>query len=354
MLKKIGFLSMQFEKEEKRDFRPRFFEQLKDIKQEIILDFDYGKKLGYGNKDYIAVNSHIRFSSRKDVLQADLLVSVRTPGFEELELMNDGAAIFSMLHFVTHSRRNEYLLSRNIRMFAMDSVVDDFGLRMIQDFPGTVTNAMKAGYDEYFKSHSVNLLKVLVIGTGEIGKLAVDIAVHLSPVPTIVSAVGRSVTVNTDILRDLLKETDILIDATKRSDTSKYIISNELIGFLPENAVIIDLSADDYDTSIDPPQVKGIEGIPTGFLDKYVFCIDDPVYDSIPENIDTSNRRKVVSCYSWPAVNPVRCLDIYEKQLLPFLQTLAEKDYPDIHPLSENFYARSLAKGNYTTFIKEL
>jgi len=44
---------------------------------------------------------------------------------------------------------------------------------------------------------------------------------------------------------------------------------------MPSDYIILDISTDDYDVSINPIQVKGIEGIPTGNLEKYIFYPDD-------------------------------------------------------------------------------
>ena len=40
---------------------------------------------------------------------------------------------------------------------------------------------------------------------------------------------------------------------------------------LPADGVILDLACDPYDLDVDPPVVKGIEGVPHGSLDRYVF-----------------------------------------------------------------------------------
>jgi alanine dehydrogenase len=355
MIKNFGFLSMEFESEEKRDFRPSFFAGLKNLKQDILLDYDYGKKLGYSNKDYLDTGCSIRFVDRKEVLNADCVFSVRTPGLEELKYMKEGAIIVSMLHYITHEKRNRYLEQKGVKMIALDSVTDDFGTRMIQDFSGTVKNAFEAAYQDFFLEYkSRNPVNVLVLGTGEIGKIAVDTAVNQTNRPIIVTAIGISVTSNREYLSELIKKTDILVDATKRQNTSKIIVSNEMVGLLPEHAFIIDLSADDYDTSIGPIQVKGIEGIPTGNLGQFVFRPDDPIYDKIPKEVSTKNRRVVISCYSWPGVNPIACLDRYEIQIEPFIRTLSTIDYDSFQELSNDLYERALYRATYSSFLESL
>lgn len=347
MNRTIGFLSMQFEEEEKRDFRPSFFGKLKSIGNPILLDETYGAKLGYSKHDYLGANPSIRFCSRSEVLRSDIVSSVRTPINDELLQMKRGATLFSMLHFVTHSKRNMMLQDMGVKMYAMDSVVDDFGLRMIQDFPGTVKSALLSGFkllDTYALS---SYCRILIIGTGELGKLAVDYSVKLAPVPAIVSCVGRSITCDGDKMIMLLKETDVLIDTSKRAETHKHIIDNVTLGYLPDHAVIIDISADDYDTSVNPIQVKGIEGIPTGNLKKYIIETDDPAYDMIPPSVRSDNRRRLVSCYSWPGVDADHCLNRYEKQIEPFIRILAR--YESFEN-SDDPYIRALYRSSFDEF----
>ncbi len=345
MIENLGFLSMRFEKNEKRDFRPEFFSNLADLPQKIKLDYGYGEKLGYTREDYLRLADNIEFCNRREVLQTDCLVAVRTPILEELEMMKEGATIFSMLHFSTRSSRNSFLKAKEIHMYAMDSVTDDFGQRMIQDFSGTAKNAIESCFNIIDRDSIPSQCRTLVLGSGELGKICADSAIRLSPIPSIAATVGKRITADQKEMEFLLRQTDILIDATKRVETSKYIIPNEWISYLPEHAVIVDISADDYDTSIQPIQVKGIEGIPTGCLDKYVFDVDDPIYELIPESVSTEHRRKVVSCNAWPGVNACYCLNKYEKQLLPFIYLLSNKN--EFLESSADVFERALYRSRY-------
>ncbi|MGH2826443.1 MAG: alanine dehydrogenase, partial [Actinomycetota bacterium] len=72
-----------------------------------------------------------------------------------------------------------------------------------------------------------------------------------------------------------------------------------------------------------PPTVRGIEGIPQGSLEQYLFFPDDPNWCAkIPPGVPTSNRRPTATCYSWPGIHPKTCMYKYEEQLLPLLERL--------------------------------
>jgi alanine dehydrogenase len=92
--------------------------------------------------------------------------------------------------------------------------------------------------------------------------------------------------------------------------------------------------------------VRGIEGIPQGSLDQYIFDVDDPAWDELPPQIATRCRRPVVSCYSWPGVHPKRCMEVYCKQLAPLLETLIQRGgLPRVRP-DGSYHERALYRGS--------
>jgi alanine dehydrogenase len=159
------------------------------------------------------------------------------------------------------------------------------------------------------------------------------------------------ITSDKEIMLELLKKCDILVDATFRRDASKYIITNDMLEVMPEHSVILDLTADPYDTTIDPPQVKGIEGIPTGTLDKMVFYKDDPDFaKDIPDFVNTKVRRTTVSCNAWPGIHPRRCMEIYGYQIFPFIRLLFRKSYEELSIDSIDPIERALYRGTYRAY----
>ena len=89
--------------------------------------------------------------------------------------------------------------------------------------------------------------------------------------------------------------------------------------------MLVDLSVDPYDCSIKPPEVKGIEGMPQGNLDQYVFMPDDSVYDRLPKCVSNKHRRHAVSCYSWPGIHPKACMALYGDQIRPIMRTIIDR-----------------------------
>jgi alanine dehydrogenase len=200
-------------------------------------------------------------------------------------------------------------------------------------------------------------IQVLLMGAGAVGVNVVQAAIRYGDIelwremaqrniPGVqVTAIDYDTTRVEPVMLDLLKRTDILIDATQRPDPSAPVVPNEWIGVMPHHAVLVDLSVDPYNCEVPPRSVKGIEGIPHGNLDQYVFAPDDPAFDAIPECINKVNRRYSISCYSWPGIYPRDCMEVYGHQLNPIMRTLIEKGgIGKINPRGR-YFERAISRG---------
>jgi len=366
-IKTIGFPRMHKEEGEKRDFTPSLFESLSAFKGvRIFLEKNYGSAMGFTEADYMAAHSGIEFVAHKEVYIKDLVIVLRAPIGEELDLMEPGAVLISMLHYDTRLVRNDYLKKLEIKSFSMDSVTDDEGVRMVVNYFGTSMGGARVAYEELKKRNPERVFKndqpvqVSIVGFGAVGLNAAKAFKNLSNedmrqhhddyAGLCVNLLTRSITTNEAHLNSVLKNTDIFVDASWRHDTSKSILKNHEIAELPEHAILLDITADPYDLDTSPPQVKGIEGIPTGTLDNYVIETNDLVYDTIPDFINTKERRVVVSCDAWPGVNPVVSMETYGKQLFPFIKLLLDKGPDTLEIESDNRHERALVRASLAYF----
>ena len=209
-----------------------------------------------------------------------------------------------MLHYPTRPNRVARLQEGNIKSISLDSIVNDNGIRLVENMKAVAWNGLEAAFDWLEKEWPALVrpdqkpIKVLILGTGMVGKHAIEAATKLGNVErnndhildggpgAIALSVGRNLSSNPDTMERLMRECDILVDATQRRDTSKPVIPNEWIAWLPEHAVIVDLAVDPYSLETQPPVVRGVEGIPQGNLDQYVFPADDPPWDElVPDSI---------------------------------------------------------------------
>jgi alanine dehydrogenase len=159
-----------------------------------------------------------------------------------------------------------------------------------------------------------------------------------------VTVIDFDLTWNEPYMLERLERTDILIDATQRSDQSRPVVPNEWIAALPFHAVLLDLAADPYNFATDPPRVKGIEGIPQGSLETWLFHPDHPAYSSLDPRVATMQRRMALSCDAWPGLEPRACMEVYSRQILPVLRVLIDTPAERLDPDRGQLYERAVAR----------
>lgn len=367
-MKKIGFPRMHKEINEKRDFLPLFFKQLSNERAELFLERGYGSAMGFTEEDYLYENPNIRFVDNRECYTKDIVIVLRAPEFHEIEWMKSGTILVSMLHYPTRKSRTELLKEKNIHGVSMDLVRNDLLERIIVNYEGTSGNGIQLAFQELSKSMELfysrdrEIINVSIIGLGMVGLTAAKAAKMygskeinekmkgIGAKGVLVKMLPRNITCDRHEMLQILKETDILVDASTRDINSEYIIKNEMIKYMKPHAVILDITADPYLTDTEPMQVKAIEGIPTGTLDKTVFYTDDVEYESIPKSVSTINRRIVISCNAWPGLNPLECMKLYGKQLTPVVKMLIRNNVREANEYSDSFFMRAIYRGSIKYF----
>jgi alanine dehydrogenase len=247
-----------------------------------------------------------------------------------------------MLHFVTRAGRNSYLARRGIHAVSLDSVTDERGRRMIENLEITAWAGVEAAFRQlaltwgWFAVPGREPVHVTVLGSGALGSHAVRAAtrygdhevrdaLHQAGVPGVeVSVLDHDLTWHEAYMLQVLRRTDILVDATLRPDPSVPVVANPWLEVMPPHAVLLDLAADPYDLTLDPPLIKGIEGVPAGTIERHVFAADDPAWDELGENVGTSFRRTALSCNAWPGLRARESMELYGEQLERVMEVVLE------------------------------
>jgi alanine dehydrogenase len=364
----FGFPRMHKEPGERRDFLPPLVRMLAELGCDVLVETGIGSGMGYDDEDYASGSSRIRVADEPTCYAQDVVVVLRAP-IGRFEWLRRGATLVSMLHFPTRPARVRHLEDLGLRAISLDTIRDDEGRRLVVNSRAVAWNGLEAAFETLERtwprltSRERGPVRVSVMGAGEIGKHAVEAATKYGNaerselltrcgLPGVeVVTIGRNLTCDERYLRERLRVTDVLVDATQRHDPSVPLVANADIALLPLHAVICDLVVDPYLPAADPPTVRGIEGIPQGNLDRYVFDVDDPAWDELPPRVPTANRRAVVSCYSWPGVHPKRCMELYGKQLAPLLETLVHRGgVGGIRP-DGSFHERALYRGSLRAWL---
>jgi len=356
---------MHLEPGERRDFLPGFVAYLQRLGWDVVLESKYGSGMGYTEEDYLDVAVQVNFANLEEVYSQNYILVLRYPGDVLIKLMRPGACLISMLHYPTRPDRVAYLNEMGLKGISLDTIKDDSGRRLIENLEAVAWNGLQVAFETLgdiypppgFESPQRPPIRVTVLGAGAVGKHVVQAAVSYgnpdlrerlasNRVPGVqVTVVDYDLTGFKDTMRDILTRCDILIDSTQRPDSSKPVIPNSWLSWLPEHAIITDLAVDPYTLDADPPVVRGIEGIPQGNLDKLIFEWNDPDWEkTVPASVPSKHRRTVVSCYSWPGTHPEECMHHYAQQLKPLMTELFEKGYDRLSP-DGDFFERALYQG---------
>jgi hypothetical protein len=119
----------------------------------------------------------------------------------------------------------------------------------------------------------------------------------------------------------------LLVDSSWRRDLSQQIVGADEIAALPSECVIVDVAAVRYAPGI----VKGIEGLPTGDEQQYLFRPDDDAWQdplNVPpeHQLPWDSRRTTLSSFAWPSYGSVEDrranMHRYARQLLPVIAQL--------------------------------
>ncbi|HEY5729580.1 MAG TPA: hypothetical protein VIS72_05980 [Anaerolineales bacterium] len=370
--KSIGFPRMMNEAGEKRVFLPEFIQFIANLGVKVYVEEGYGSRSGYTFEDYKLASANVFMCSRQEAFQKDVSLVLRSPKLDEFQLVKRGTILISMLHYPTRPKRIARLQELGINSISLDSIADDINLRMVENMKSVAWNGLEAAFDWLEKEwpglvrSDKKPINVLILGTGMVGKHAIEAATKLGNVErnndhiasngpgAVALSIGRNIASNKSIMKNFMEQADILVDSTQRRDPSKPVIPNDWIAWLPDHAVIVDLAVDPYSLDAVPPVVRGVEGIPQGSLDQYVFPADDPKWDSmVPASIPSKHRRTTVTCYSWPGVHPEACMRHYAQQLTPFMEVLFEKGYDGLS-LEGGYFERALYRASLKAWLKDV
>jgi alanine dehydrogenase len=359
----VGFPRMHKEPGERRDFLPELVRFVAGLgAPQVAIEQGYGSGMGFSEADYRGDWASVVFTSLETCFQQDVVVVLRWPADELIRSMRPGTILVTMAHFPTRPTRVALLKSLQLRCVSLDCLKDDLGRRWVENLRDVGWNGVRAAFGELerlvpdFSSPGRRPIRVTIMGAGAVGGHAVQAATRYGDtsrrdslarhgVPGVeVMVIDYDVTCHEGRMLELLAQTDLLVDATYRPDASQIIVPNHWLAVLPEHAVLLDLCVDPYLPNQTPPQVKGIEGMPEGNLDQYVFGPDHSAWDRVPSGIRRDHRRTALSCYSWPGVEPRSCMQLYGKQIEPILAVIVTRGVEQLTPDCGTEAERAIAR----------
>ena len=145
----IGFPAMRVESGEKRVFLPDFIGKLSQIGFKVAIEKGYGSSLNFSFEDYKKSGIQGNEVDRKEAFRQDIVLILRSPSGVELRMMKENTCLISMLHYPTHPLRLNMLKAKGINAISLDSIVDDFGVRLVENMRSVAWNGLEAAFSQF-------------------------------------------------------------------------------------------------------------------------------------------------------------------------------------------------------------
>jgi len=167
-------------------------ERLVNAGHTVLLETHAGEGSGYPDGDYAAVGATVVDAAADVFTAADLVVKVKEPQPQEVQLLHEGQAVFTYFHFAADRELTEGCLRAGITAFAYETLTDAKGrlplLTPMSEVAGRMAIQEGAKYLEKPQEGRGILLsgvpgvepaKVTVIGGGVVGANAAKVAAGL-------------------------------------------------------------------------------------------------------------------------------------------------------------------------------
>lgn len=230
-MKTIGFVISRKENELRRALMPQ---DIADILHPECLVFEKGYWENFGIKD--ADVCGVRFASREEVLQQDIICDPKIGDAEYLERLHN-RTIFGWIHAVQNRDVADRLISGHLTAYAWEDMFDSgrhtFWRNNEIAGEAAVMHAFQCYGDMPYNA------KVALIGTGNVARGALKILTLLGADVTIYNRRTEA------LLSRELPEYDVVVNGILWDITRKdHIIYREDLKRMKPNALIIDISCD--------------------------------------------------------------------------------------------------------------
>ncbi len=243
---------------------------LVDNEIEVLIEKDAGLGCGYTNEDYIKAGAKI--GNQKEVWEYPFIIKVKEPQEEEFELFKENQVIFGFLHLAASPKCVEKLKEKKVTAIAAETIKKDgiFNLlKPVSQIAGRRSILVGAHYLETFYEGKgilltgtdyCNAANVLIVGGGEVGINACDVALGLNCSVTIAELSeerieflknrykGKKVNLiksTEENIADVISDFDLIISTVLiPGGKAPKVITKKITDNITSGSVVVDVSAD--------------------------------------------------------------------------------------------------------------
>ncbi|MET4105022.1 alanine dehydrogenase [Hymenobacter sp. UYP22] len=252
---------------------PEAVKHLVESGHEILLESGAGEPSKYSDHDYSEAGATVAYS-QKEVFEADIILKVAPPTYDEIEYMRAGQTLISALQF--GSLTAEYitaLLRKKINAISFELIKDPSGarpvVRAMSEIAGSTVMLIAAEYLARSNEGKGIILggitgvppsQVVILGAGTVAEYATRAAIglgaevkvfdnHLYKLRRLKQHLGQpqlyTSTLDTFALNQQIRRADVVIGALNAEEGRiPFMVSEDAVSMMAPGSVIIDVSID--------------------------------------------------------------------------------------------------------------
>ncbi len=295
---KIGIVAENRDRERRVVMRPLELDAVVDSGHEVLVERGAGDGVNIEDYEYEEIGA--RIVTRQEAYQADIILRIKEPSFEEIKMMRPRTIVISMLHLRCRPKLEEAMRRRRLIAIPMENLKDVFGNRRVEAVLDSGRIGMEYGFKLWGKDPATAQIKIMGYGNVAVG--AIRCAAR---------KMARVDILNKRQIQEMEKHipgTDILVDALNRPyrrDVKKEppFVKRKMLKLLKKGSVIIDLVSN-------PEHHAPVETMrPTTLAEPHYMV--DGIYHA--------------AMWGWPGMEPETITKRYSMQLGPILKEIADK-----------------------------
>lgn len=238
----------------------------------VLIEKNAGLGSGFTDEEYIKYGAKIVENIKEVYDNSDMILKVKEPLEQEIELLREGQILFTYLHLAPQPKLTKALLDKKVIAIAYETVqLEDGGLPLLSpmsEVAGRMSIQVGANLLENINGGRGMLLggvpgvapaEVIIIGGGNVGINAAKIAVGLGALVTILDISTKRLSYLDDIFSGrvitLISNSYNIAQAVKRADLvvgavlipgakAPKLVTEEMVKTMKTGAVLVDVAVD--------------------------------------------------------------------------------------------------------------
>lgn len=245
---------------------------LKQQGHEVIIETQAGAGSGFEDADYINVGAKIYQSAKEVYESSEMIIKVKEPQLNEVEMMKEGQIIFTYLHLAAEAELTNKLIEKNITAIAYETVqlkdgslplltpMSEVAGRIAVTVGGEFLSKAKGGKGVLLSGvPGVKPAKVTILGAGTVGINAAKIAVGLGADVTLLNKSPgklkyiediygsriKTLTLNELTLAESVRDADLFIGGILVPGAkAPQLVKEYMVKSMKAGSVIVDVAID--------------------------------------------------------------------------------------------------------------